>query len=984
MGGLGYQGILNSVAIKFDTFDNERENGSGGSTGLFFNGDRPTIAHLPGEENVPLDATMVNLLSQSNKTITLSYDDATHVLHEMIVDSDHPDTPFVHDYTVDLSSHLGSAITGNSNGYVGFTGSTGDNGFWELQDVLGWRFTPIGPAAPHNLTATSPATAGADFSDLSWRCTSADEQGFRIYRAIDPNGPYNLIDQVGAGVTTYHDTGLTPGTTYYYRVQAFNDDGDSGLSNTSFVCPGPHRTADHGNGFNSTSDLHANGGASFAGQAVSGNPVGVFAGHQDVGTPGNPGTPGNATFAGGVYTLTASGSDIWDTADHFHYAYRPMTGDGEVVARVVMESHADFWTKAGLMIRDNLTAGSPNAFMFETPSPDHEEPVFQWRDIQDQGSADFGNHVNNIQAAPVWVRLVRSGQNFSGFWAHDNGDGTHGVWNQIGGIHPIPNMGITVYVGLALTAHNNGTTATATFDNVSLPPAAVASAQLTTGATGQMGSIFTTAKEPVGHPWSTTFTLQDYPVVGAADSVSFVIQNDPRGINALGGGGGGGGYSGITNSIAVKFDLYTHNTHRSSTGLFLNGQSPDSNPALDVDMMASGIDLASRHPFQVSFTYIGTTLSQTVRDTVTGATFTHDYTIDIPMTIGTDFAYVGFTGGTGGESAFQDVLNWTADFCEPVVVHFAVAGMPPRVVSGDVNTFTVTALLPDNTPATGYMGTVHVTSTDPIAILPEDYTFTGQEQGAQHTFGAVLYAVGPQTIFATDTATGQTGAQDVLVNPAYFVVDGFPSPITAGQPGDFTVTARDRYGNVGTGYRGTVHFTSSDPQAALPPDYTFTADDAGMHSFTATLNTPGTQSISAHDVFTPQSQGTQSGIEVVSGPGAAPSGGSNFTLNPVTALTPGTFLVPAPGASALGTGGPTAPADAAASAVTGYTGPTPSGRWEGRALLPADRAFGAGDGGWDNLSATLGTPAGPRVDALDALMANLRTKEGGAAGALPA
>ena len=51
--------------------------------------------------------------------------------------------------------------------------------------------------------------------------------------------------------------------------------------------------------------------------------------------------------------------------------------------------------------------------------------------------------------------------------------------------------------------------------------------------------------------------------------------------------------------------------------------------------------------------------------------------------------------------------------------------------------------------------------------------------------------------------------------------------------GSFTVTAQDAYGNRATGYTGTVHFTSSDAQASLPVDYTFTAADAGMHTFSA-------------------------------------------------------------------------------------------------------------------------------------------------------
>src|SRR5437016_9859462 len=63
------------------------------------------------------------------------------------------------------------------------------------------------------------------------------------------------------------------------------------------------------------------------------------------------------------------------------------------------------------------------------------------------------------------------------------------------------------------------------------------------------------------------------------------------------------------------------------------------------------------------------------------------------------------------------------------------------------------------------------------------------------------------------------------------------SPTTAGTAGSFTVSARDAYGNTATGYTGTVHFTSSDAQAALPADYTFTNTDAGVHNISGTHNT---------------------------------------------------------------------------------------------------------------------------------------------------
>src|SRR5262249_24084890 len=201
-GGLGYQGIPNSVAIKFDTFNNEGENGTGGSTGLFFGGSRPTVAHQAGEVNLPLDATMVNLLSQSQKTITLSYaynpaSPEASVLHEELDDADHPTPPFIHDYMVDIPSKLGLPTSGNTIGYVGLTASTGDMNFWELQDILGWRYTPTGPAAPHGLTVTS----GSTFNDLSWKATSADEEGYFVERSLSQDTGFTRIATLGAAVT---------------------------------------------------------------------------------------------------------------------------------------------------------------------------------------------------------------------------------------------------------------------------------------------------------------------------------------------------------------------------------------------------------------------------------------------------------------------------------------------------------------------------------------------------------------------------------------------------------------------------------------------------------------------------------------------------------------------------------------------------------------------------------------------------------------
>src|SRR5205085_1641773 len=143
--------------------------------------------------------------------------------------------------------------------------------------------------------------------------------------------------------------------------------------------------------------------------------------------------------------------------------------------------------------------------------------------------------------------------------------------------------------------------------------------------------------------------------------------------------------------------------------------------------------------------------------------------------------------------------------------------------------------------ATGYAGILHFTSSDGQAALPANSTLTN----GTGSFSATLKTAGTQSLTATDSVTaGITGSQSgITVNPAAastLNVAGFPSPITAGTAGTFTVTAKDPYGNTATGYAGTAHFTSSDSQATLPADSTLTN---GARSFSATLQTVGTQSI---------------------------------------------------------------------------------------------------------------------------------------------
>ena len=125
-----------------------------------------------------------------------------------------------------------------------------------------------------------------------------------------------------------------------------------------------------------------------------------------------------------------------------------------------------------------------------------------------------------------------------------------------------------------------------------------------------------------------------------------------------------------------------------------------------------------------------------------------------------------------------------------------------------------------------------------------------------HSFSGTLRTAGlNQSITATDLATAtitgtETGIQVNVAAANSLTLSGFPTSTVAGVQHSFTVTARDQFGNIATGYAGTVVFTSSDPQASFATtSYTFNpAIDAGSHTFNATLKTAGTQSLVALDL----------------------------------------------------------------------------------------------------------------------------------------
>ena len=178
------------------------------------------------------------------------------------------------------------------------------------------------------------------------------------------------------------------------------------------------------------------------------------------------------------------------------------------------------------------------------------------------------------------------------------------------------------------------------------------SIELTTGGTNETGSAFFTTPVNV-QSFTTDF---DFQLTNAkADGFTFTIQN--AGPTAIGAHGGSLGYTGIKNSVAIKFDLYDNaGEGPDSTGIYTDGVIPT---VPSIDLTGSGIDLHSGDTMNAHITYDGTTLTLTITDLMTLANWSHPFPIDIPGTVGSNTAYVGFTGGTGGLSAVQQILDWT-------------------------------------------------------------------------------------------------------------------------------------------------------------------------------------------------------------------------------------------------------------------------------------------------------------------------------------
>lgn len=317
-----------------------------------------------------------------------------------------------------------------------------------------------------------------------------------------------------------------------------------------------------------------------------------------------------------------------------------------------------------------------------------------------------------------------------------------------------------------------------------------------------------------------------------------------------------------------------------------------------------------------------------------------------PLTNGVgSFSVTLRTAGTQTITA-ADSVNSALTASAPVAVaaaavtHFVVSA-PATATAGAAFSVTVTAFDAFNNIATGYAGTVHFTSSDAASTLPANSPLTN----GVRSFNVTLRTAGTQTITAADTVNSSLMAFATVAIAAaaatHFTVSA-PATATAGAAFSITVTAFDAFNNTATGYSGTVHFTSSDAASTLPANSTLTN---GAGSFSATLRTSGSQSITATDTVNNSITGTSNAIAV------QPAAAAHFSISAPSAVASGnafSFSVTA--------------LDSSNNTVANYSGTIHFTSSDGAATLPANSTL---TNGTATFSATLVTAGSQTLTATD-------------------
>lgn len=189
--------------------------------------------------------------------------------------------------------------------------------------------------------------------------------------------------------------------------------------------------------------------------------------HGDI---GNPSINGIVKLSENGFDITAGGVDIWGVKDEFTFVYLERTGDFDLISRIANLTSADLYTKAGIMVRENLTPGSRHIYfqVFPDNNPRNNNNggcEFQYRQVKDSlmkaiyPKSSVGAPEFPVAFPNTWIRLRRVKNEFTGYYSTDGK-----TWKE----YTIYSLELPskIYLGLAVTSHNPGKTASASFRDI--------------------------------------------------------------------------------------------------------------------------------------------------------------------------------------------------------------------------------------------------------------------------------------------------------------------------------------------------------------------------------------------------------------------------------------------------------------------------------------------------------------------------------------
>ena len=282
----------------------------------------------------------------------------------------------------------------------------------------------------------------------------------QVYFGTDPDQVANAAD-APLVMDVGHDTGdLQPGTTYYWRVDEFYgaETVKGPVWSFTTIVYDTETPVDYDTSvdpFVSEVSLDLDPAIDVT------DPIGRIA----VNYTGAP-AAGSVTVddVAGTTTVVGRGADIWGTADEFQYAYTTLTGNGSMTVKVDSLAHTDNWSKAGIMIRETLDAGSSFAMVAATGA---NGVRFQARTMADQGATSdtpVATDEQKAAAAPVWIKIERMFPMINAYYSTDGVTFVPMSWNpQVIPMSPAP-----IHIGLAVTSHSGAETyAEAVFSELS-------------------------------------------------------------------------------------------------------------------------------------------------------------------------------------------------------------------------------------------------------------------------------------------------------------------------------------------------------------------------------------------------------------------------------------------------------------------------------------------------------------------------------------